>query len=96
MCNRQRKDDVQVIGLWLPNGLDTGPQAGRRATLSGASMGREIASVVQVFAVFADLITVAGAATPADKAQIYTGLGLRLACQPGEQLVRTEVHVSPA
>src|SRR5258706_293433 len=32
MCNRQRKDDVQVIGLWLPNGLDTGPQAGRRAT----------------------------------------------------------------
>jgi hypothetical protein len=41
-------------------------------------MGRDkIASVVQAFA---DLITVARAATPADKAQIYTGLGLRLAC----------------
>jgi hypothetical protein len=49
-------------------------------------MGRDkIASVVQAFA---DLITVVRAATPADKAQIYTGLGLRLACQPGGQLVR--------
>lgn len=57
-------------------------------------MGRnKITSVVEAFA---DLITVARAATPADKAQIYTGLGLRLACQPGGQLVRTEVHVSPA
>jgi hypothetical protein len=57
-------------------------------------MGRDkIASVVQAFA---DLITVARAATPADKAQIYTGPGLRLACQPAGNLSGTEVHVSPA
>ena len=48
----------------------------------------EIASVVQALA---DLITVVRAARPADKAQIYTGLGLRLTYQPSRQLVRTEV-----
>jgi site-specific DNA recombinase len=48
----------------------------------------EIASVVQALA---DLITVVRAASPADQAQIYIGLGLRLTYQPGRQLVRIEV-----
>jgi len=53
----------------------------------------EIASVVRALA---DLIEVVRAASPADKVQIYTGLGLRLTYQPSERLVRSEVHISPA
>jgi hypothetical protein len=44
----------------------------------------------------ADLLTVVRAASPADKAQIYTGLGLRLTYQPGERLVRTEAAAVPS
>ncbi|MFI5066571.1 MAG: recombinase family protein [Streptosporangiales bacterium] len=71
-------------------------QATKRAAAprAEASMSRdEIASVVKALA---DLIEVVRAASPADKAQIYTGLGLRLTYQPSERLVRTEVHISPA
>ena len=53
----------------------------------------EIASLVRALA---DLLTVARTASPADKAQIYTGLGLRLTYRPSQRLVRTEVHLSPA
>ena len=53
----------------------------------------EIASVVNALS---DALVVLRNADPADKAQIYAGLGLRLIYQPGERLVRTEVHVSPA
>lgn len=72
-------------------------QAIRRAAAPrpvATSMSRdEIASVVRALA---DLIEVVRAASPADKVQIYTGLGLRLTYQPSERLVRSEVHISPA
>jgi hypothetical protein len=53
----------------------------------------EIVSVVNALS---DALVVLRSADPADKAQIYAELGLRLVYQPGERLVRTEVHVSPA
>jgi hypothetical protein len=72
-------------------------QAVKRAAaphLVPAAMSRdEIASVVNALS---DALVVLGSADPADKAQIYAGLGLRLIYQPAERLVRTEVHVSPA
>ena len=72
-------------------------QAVKRAAapqLVPAAMSRdEIASVVNALS---DALVVLRSADPADKAQIYAGLGLRLIYQPGERLVRTEVHVSPA
>jgi hypothetical protein len=62
--------------------------------LAPTSMSRDqIASVVTTLS---DALIVLGDADPADKAQIYVGLGLRLTYQPGEQLVRTEVQISPA
>ena len=72
-------------------------QAVKRAAaphLAPAALSRnEIASVVNALS---DVLVVLRSADPADKAQIYAGLGLRLIYQPGERLVRTEVHVSPA
>jgi site-specific DNA recombinase len=53
----------------------------------------EIASVV---AALSDLLTVLRRADPADKAEIYAHLGLRLVYQPGDRLVRAEAHISPA
>jgi site-specific DNA recombinase len=44
-----------------------------------------------------DMLSVLHDADPADKAEIYTRLPLKLTYQPGEHLVRTEmVVVSPA
>jgi site-specific DNA recombinase len=50
----------------------------------------EIASIVNGLA---DLLTVLRDADPADKAEIYSQLGLRLTYQPAGQIVRTEVNV---
>jgi site-specific DNA recombinase len=50
--------------------------------------GAEISSVVSALS---DLLAVLRAADPADKAEIYTRLGLRLTYRPAEQLVRAEV-----
>ena len=61
---------------------------------AATSMSRdEITSIVTTLA---DVLTVLRTADPADKAEIYTQLGLRLTYQPSERLVRTEVHISPA
>jgi site-specific DNA recombinase len=48
----------------------------------------EISSVVSALS---DLLGVLRTADPADKAEIYTQIGLRLTYRPAEQLVRTEV-----
>jgi site-specific DNA recombinase len=53
----------------------------------------EIASIVSTLA---DVLAVLRDADPADKAEIYTQLGLRLTYHPADQTVRTEVHISPA
>jgi site-specific DNA recombinase len=65
---------------------------------SKQSMTRdEIASVVRTLS---DLLAVLRAADPADKAQIYVQLGLRLTYEPPEPgedpIVRVEVHIVPA
>ncbi len=90
--------DPVTVARWITEteAERAGYQAIKRAAPppAQASMSRdEIASLVRALA---DLVTVVRAASPADKAQIYTGLGLRLTYQPGERLVRTEVHISPA
>ena len=44
-----------------------------------------------------DLLTLLRAADPADKAEIFTQLGLRLTYQPGhDPAVRAEVRIIPA
>jgi hypothetical protein len=53
----------------------------------------EIASIVSTFC---DVLTVLRDADPADKAEIYTQLGLRLTYQPSGRIVRTEVRIAPA
>jgi hypothetical protein len=53
----------------------------------------EIASIVSTLA---DVLAVLRDADPADKAEIYTQLGLRLTYQPSGRLVRIEVHIAPA
>jgi len=53
----------------------------------------EIASVV---AALADLLTVLRRADPADKAEIYTQLDLRLTYHPSDRTVRSKIHISPA
>jgi site-specific DNA recombinase len=61
---------------------------------AATSMSRdEIASIVSTLA---DVLAVLRDADPADKAEIYTQLGLRLTYQPSGRLVRTEVHIAPA
>jgi site-specific DNA recombinase len=61
---------------------------------AATSMSRdEIASIVSTFR---DVLAVLRDADPTDKTEIYTQLGLRLTYQPGERLVRTEVHIAPA
>ena len=52
--------------------------------------------IVSVVNALSDALVVLRSADPADKAQIYAGLGLRLMYQPSERLVRTEVHINPA
>jgi site-specific DNA recombinase len=71
-------------------------QAAKRAIPEGArpSMSRdEIASIVTVLS---DLLTVLRQADLADKAEIYTQLGLRLTYHPADRAVRAEAHISPA
>lgn len=54
----------------------------------------EISSLVTALS---DLLTVLRAADPADKAQIYSKLGLRLTYRPGDDpAVRAEIRVVPA
>jgi hypothetical protein len=61
---------------------------------AATSMSRdEIASIVSTLA---DVLAVLRDADPADKAEIYTQLGLRLTYQPSGRLVRIEVHIVPA
>jgi site-specific DNA recombinase len=64
-------------------------QAREAAPKQGMSKD-EIASIVNGLA---DLLAVLRDADPADKAEIYSQLGLRLTYQPGDQIVRTQVNV---
>ena len=50
----------------------------------------QIASIVTALG---DILAVLADADPADKAEIYTQLGLRLTYQPGQRTVRAEAHL---
>ena len=59
-----------------------------------ARMSRD--EIMSVVTALSDLLAVLREADPADKAEIYTQLGLRLTYHPADQTVRTEVQISPA
>ena len=50
----------------------------------------QIASIVTALG---DILAVLRDADPADKAEIYSQLGLRLTYQPGQRIVRAEAHL---
>jgi len=50
----------------------------------------QIASIVTMLA---DILAVLADADPADKAEIYSQLGLRLTYQPGQRIVRAEARL---
>ena len=50
----------------------------------------QIASIVTALG---DILAVLKDADPADKAEIYSQLGLRLTYQPGRRIVRAEAHL---
>jgi site-specific DNA recombinase len=91
-------EDPATVARWI---TETEAERARYQALERAkppqvthSMSREeIASLVTALS---DLLAVLRAADPADKAEIYTRLGLRLVYRPTEQVVRTEVPVIPA
>ena len=72
----------------LPGNQARDPEA-RRAPISRD----EIASVVKALS---DLLSVLRRADQADKAEIYTQLGLHLTYQPSDRTVRAETHIIPA
>jgi hypothetical protein len=49
-----------------------------------------------VVTALSDLLIVLRRADPADKAEIYTQLGLRLTYEPSDRTIRAETHISPA
>ena len=57
-------------------------------------MSRE--EIAYVVTALSDLLAVLRQADPADKAEIYAQLGLRLVYHPGDQTVRAEAHINPA
>lgn len=74
-------------------------QAARRARPERRSARMTSAEISSVITGLSDLLGVLREADPADKAEIYGKLGLRLTYHPdeqGERLVRTEVNVGPA
>jgi site-specific DNA recombinase len=91
--------DPATVACWITEteAERTRYQAIKRATppQTAPSMSREeISSVVSALS---DLLTVLRTADPADKAEIYTQLGLRLIYQPGDDpAVRAEVRIVPA
>ena len=53
------------------------------------------AQIESVVAALSDLLAVLRDADPADKAEIYTQLGLRLIYQPGDRTIHAEARISP-
>jgi site-specific DNA recombinase len=91
--------DPATVACWI---TETEAERSRHQALKRAmpqqvtrTMSREeISSVVSALS---DLLAVLQAADPADKAEIYTQLGLRLTYRPGDDpAVRAEVRIVPA
>jgi site-specific DNA recombinase len=62
----------------------------RPATPRASMTCEQIASIVSALG---DILAVLKDADPADKAEIYSQLGLRLTYQPGQRIVRAEAHL---
>jgi site-specific DNA recombinase len=94
--------DPLIVARWITEteAERTRYNAIKRATppKTAPAMTRE--EISELVSPLSDLQAALRAADPADKAQIYTGLGLRLTYVPGEPgddpLVRAEIHVAPA
>lgn len=85
--------DPVTVARWI---TETEAERARlRATARQAaprpSMTRE--EIISTVNALSDLLSVLRDADPADKAEIYTRLGLRLTYEPGDRIVRTEMKV---
>ena len=84
--------DPAVVARWITEtqAARASYQALKRPAPPRPSMSRqEITTIVNTFA---DLLEVVRSADPADKAEIYARLGLRLTYQPQERTVRAETR----
>ncbi len=88
--NRQRKDEVLIDVHDVALGHTTKMRWNEQGKWIYCE---EIASVVSSLS---DLLAVLRAADPADKAEIYAQLGLRLTYHPSDRTVWAEAHISPA
>ena len=71
-------------------------QATKRATPQRAAPSMSRDEIESIVTALSDLLTVLRRADPADKAEIYTQLGLRLTCQPSDRTIHAEARISPA
>jgi site-specific DNA recombinase len=67
---------------------------GRMCAQPATRMSRE--EIESAVSALSDLLTVLGNADPADRAEVYAQLGLRLIYQPGERIVRSEIRINRA
>jgi hypothetical protein len=90
--------DPAIVARWI---TETGAerakhQATKRATPQRAAPSMSRDEIVSVVTALSDLLTVLRRADPADKAEIYTQIDLRLTYQPSNRTVRAEAHISSA
>jgi site-specific DNA recombinase len=86
--------DIEEITGWInaAKAERLQAEAALRATATPARMSKE--EIKMIIGRFAGLAALVRDADPADKAEIYKGLNLRLTYQPGTRTVRAEAHVS--
>jgi site-specific DNA recombinase len=86
--------DIEEITGWInaAKAERLQAEAALRATATPARMRKE--EIKMIIGRFAGLAALVRDADPADKAEIYKGLNLRLTYQPGTRTVRAEAHVS--
>ncbi len=85
--------DPASIARWI---TETEAERARLRLLTRQAVPQQTMSKDEIAAIvngLADLLAVLRDADPADKAEIYSQLGLRLIYQPADLIVRTEVNV---
>jgi site-specific DNA recombinase len=86
--------DPATISRWITETTAerTRYAARTRPAKPRASMTRD--QVASIVTGLGDILAVLADADPADKAEIYSQLGLRLTYQPGQRIIRAEAHLS--
>jgi hypothetical protein len=86
--------DPAVVGPWIAEtqAKKVAAQAEIRAATGQRRMTPD--DLAAIVAALGDLVPVVHDADPADKAEIYTQLGLTLTCQPGRRLVEAAIKPS--